>query len=181
MEGGISLGASPVLKRFQPARRGNGARAFFAIPPYLGPPDGPVPPSTSRGDLNKGLLSRPSAPSARLPLTVRLRRRTQQSRCCVLDAYVVAVVPCSGWQPVGVATSGAPISSLPNATTHPASTACGAVTVSRSTPHQLQQFIMFLFSSESCLLSPTPSLAPPGPGAGPAGLPSSAVFVCNLF
>ena len=81
--------------------RGHGGRAFFAVPSILGPPDGPPAPSTSGGDLNKGLLSRPSASSARSSLTVRLkvrlRRLMQKSRCCVLDTYV-ETVPCSGWR-----------------------------------------------------------------------------------
>ena len=74
---------------------GHGGRAFFAVPCVLGPPDGPPAPSTSGGDLNKGLLSRPSAPSARTSLTVCLRRRTQKFRSCVLDIDV-EVVPCCG-------------------------------------------------------------------------------------
>ena len=68
---------------------------FFAVPSSPAPPDWPCSPSTSAGDLNQGLLIRPCASSARSSLTVRLRRRTQKFRSCVLDIDV-EVVPCCG-------------------------------------------------------------------------------------
>ena len=175
--GGYLPGGLTSHQKDPAGSRRHGGRAFFAVPFVLGPPEGPPPPSTSGGDLNKGLLSRPSASSARSPLTVRLTVRLRRAHINpdVASSLRLFLVP------VGAATSRAPIPPPPNATTRPASTACGAATVSPSSPHLLQQFYLFSLISECCSFSPTPFLAPPGPVAGPAGLPASVDFVPGLF
>ena len=132
--GGYLPGGLTSHQKDPAGSRRHGGRAFFAVPFVLGPPEGPPPPSTSGGDLNKGLLSRPSASSARSPLTVRLRRRTHQSKCLRsrrvrLRSFLV---------PAGAATSGASIPPPPTATTRPASWHAVTVPVSRLRPRQLQ-------------------------------------------